>query len=918
MKNKKLYYLILAILLINCSQLEHTKHNLEIDFISNLRLDPVFSWKTDYDGTASSQSAWQIIVSDTPSDINKNIGKVWDSDKQKGNDVSDIQYAGKKLISGSQYYAKVRVWDENGNPSAWSEIERFMVPLEYPNDWNAEWITYDYADDTSLPLFRKSFRISDSDEIEYVRFYIAAPGFYEAYLNGEKIGENVLDPGQTNYEDYTYYVAYDIDADSLDDENVIGVMLGNGWYNQNEVWNESMIYGQPVFISQLEIHYLNGKTKTIGSDESWQWAYGPILRSNIYGGETYDARLEKTDWLEAVDKESDWNDGIQSENHPTMLYEQFQEPIRVMGEVEVKEIIDKGNGTYILDMGRNITGWTQLKIQGTEGQEIIQRFVEELDAEGNIDPVTTGVNATKVIQTSRYISKGDGLEVWEPRFVYYGFRYVEVEGLTSPPEKDMITGQVVRSSVQGAGSFSCSEDNINKLHQLSRWTIEGNIHSIPTDCPHREKCGWTGDSHALIQSMIYNYDSHKFFWKYMLDMRSSGREEKKEIYFGKDFTDRSFVMKPAGIPTMVVPGRRTCGVATADWGTALVQIPWYLHLYYGDKMILKEFYEDMRTWVSYIHGNKEDGIIMHGLGDWCPPGGNKLNKDCPVPLSSTAFHILDISIMEKVSALLGKEDHQKEYAEMKEQLIRDFNRHFLDLENATYGTQTGSIMALDIGAVPEELRYDVAASIVKSIHQDFGGFIKTGIFGIARVFNVLSKNGQEEEVYRLLTKTGNRSFAFMWDHYKATTLWEVLPVTDDYPNIYRGSHSHPMQAGFNAWFYSGIAGINPSEDIPGFGKIIFKPYLTAYLDCASASYESGYGSIESSWKRKSDVLTWKLAIPQNTTGVIQVPLYDSDAVILVNGEPAEVSGMEDGFGLLGEYTPGKYTIELTYLKDQKN
>ncbi|MCP4310505.1 MAG: family 78 glycoside hydrolase catalytic domain, partial [Bacteroidetes bacterium] len=730
MKNKNLFFLALAIVLSSCSQSEDTIQNLEVDFISNLGQDPVFSWKTDSGGTACSQSAWQIIVSDNASAISKNLGNIWDSDKQDGKHVPGVQYAGEKLESGKQYFAKLRTWDKSGIPSAWSETERFVVPLEYPGDWNAEWVTYDYADDAPLPVFRKSFGISDPGEIEYARLYIAAPGFYEAYLNGVRIGENVLDPGQTNYEDYTYYVAYDIDAGSLDEENFIGIMLGNGWYNQNEVWNETMIYGQPVFISQLVIQYKNGNTDIIASDDSWQWAQGPILRSNIYGGESYDARLEKPDWPEASDAGSGWNAAIPADHHPTMLYEQFQEPIRVMEELEVKEIIARGGGTYILDLGRNIAGWTRLKIQGTEGQEIIQRFVEELDAEGNIDPASTGVYATELVQTSRYICKGDGVEVWEPRFVYYGFRYVEVEGLTAPPEKDMITGLVVRSALPSAGSFSCSENNINKLHQLSRWTMEGNIHSIPTDCPHREKCGWTGDAHALVQSMIFNYDSHKFFLKYMLDMRSSGREEKRETYFGKHFMERSLVMKPAGIPTMIVPGRRTSGIATADWGTALVQIPWYLYLYYGDRMILEEFYGDMQTWVSYIHAIKEDGIIQNGLGDWCPPGGN-VNKDCPVPLSSTAFHILDVSIMEKVSALLGKKEQQKEYAEMQEQLTRDFNRHFLDTENATYGTHTGNVLALDIGMVPEDLRDEVAASLVRSIHNDFQGFINTGIFGIA-------------------------------------------------------------------------------------------------------------------------------------------------------------------------------------------
>ncbi len=245
MKNSKLYFLILAIVISSCSQSEHAIQKLEVDFLSNLGQDPLFSWKTESGGTAWSQSAWQIIVSDNASDISKNLGNIWDSDKQEGTHVPGIQYAGEKLESGQQYFARHRTWDESGIPSTWSETERFVVPLEYPGDWNAEWLTYEYADDAPLPVFRKSFGISDPGEIEYARLYIAAPGFYEAYLNGERVGENVLDPGQTNYEDYTYYVSYDIDAGSLHEENVIGIMLGNGWYNQNEVWNESMIYGQP-------------------------------------------------------------------------------------------------------------------------------------------------------------------------------------------------------------------------------------------------------------------------------------------------------------------------------------------------------------------------------------------------------------------------------------------------------------------------------------------------------------------------------------------------------------------------------------------------------------------------------------------------------------------------------------------------
>jgi len=462
------------------------------------------------------------------------------------------------------------------------------------------------------------------------------------------------------------------------------------------------------------------------------------------------------------------------------------------------------------------------------------------------------------------------------------------------------------------GDFQCSEENINKLHKLSRWTIIGNIHSIPTDCPHREKCGWTGDSHAMIQSMIYNYDSQRFFSKYMFDMRSSGREEKKELYFGESFHDRSMVMKPAGIPTMIVPGKRTSGVATPDWGTAMVQIPWYLYLYYGEQMLLEDFYPDMKVWVEYIQAKCEDGIVPHGLGDWCPPGGN-VNIDCPVPVSSTAYHILDVSIMKQVAEVLGNESDFKHYTEMLEQLKLDFNRHFFDAEIHNYGSsQTANVMALDMHIVPEGMEKQVCMAVIKNIREEYDGFVNTGIFGLARVFKVLSENGYEDEVYRILTKTGNNSFAFMWDHFDATTLWEVLPCNDTYgENAYLSSHSHPMQAGFDAWFYSGLGGINPSVAGPGFQQIEFKPYLTRYMKSVSASYKSKSGTIVSEWEGGSKELYWKIVIPGNSLGSIQVPTYGNQAPITLNGKKVKGIREKDGFSLIGTYGPGEYLVELT-------
>jgi alpha-L-rhamnosidase len=879
---------------------------LNVRFIANIDHNPMFSWKISNNYPEFRQSAYRILVADNMEDLKNRKGNIWDSGKLGNESQQHSKNAGKEMANGKPYFAMLQIWDQDDKMVS-GEPVRFYMPIDYPKDWQANWITYEYRDDSPLPVFRTNFQV-EPNKIEYIRLYISAPGFYEACLNGKKIGENVLDPGQTNYEDYGFYTAYDIDPGWLKNENVLGVMLGNGWYNQNQVWDKKMIYGQPVFISQLVIHYKNGETTLLGSGKNWKWKSGPITYSNIYGGETYNANLETDDWFEQQIVSAQWKDALIADNHPANLYEQFADPIKKMDSINVVRIIDKNDGKYIFDFGQNFSGWAKLSVRGKEGQEITLRHVEVLDSNNNINPITTGFTATKVIQTSKYICKGEGLEVWEPRFAYYGFRFVEVEGLDAKPSEDLLKGIVVYSSVPKTGHFSCSEHNINKLHELADWTIIGNIHGIPTDCPHREKCGWTGDVHAFAQAFMYNYDAQRFLTKYMFDLRSSARKEKPETFYNTSFYDRSIAIRPKGVPTMVVPGKRTGGIASPDWGTVTVQLPWYLYLYYGDTKILREFYPDMKIWVDYIHSFRKDGIIPNGLGDWCPPQGVR-SVDCPVPISSTAFHILDVDILSQAAKVLGKTDDYECYASMLGELRMSFNQQFYDQENFTYGSQTADVMALDLGLVPEGDHKKVAQSIIKNINNKFDGFLSTGIFGLARIFKVLSENGLEDEAYGLLTKRGHNSFAHMWEAFDATTLWEVLPVLA----YNERSHSHPMQAGYGAWFYSGIAGINPTPDAPGFKEIIFKPYLTRQLKYAEAEHESVYGTIKSSWNSDNGRLKWRISIPANSKGKIYVPNYGKQVDIKLNGKSIKIDDFANDFIFIGEYLSGDYQLEIVSL-----
>lgn len=878
-----------------------------------------FSWKTRTDGFNWNQGAYRIVVSDSKRS-NKLFGSsIYDSKKISSSEQLFIPYKGKELTRGKKYYWKLKIWDSEGKPSEWSDYKSFIMPIDYEKDWQGKWITYKYDPDAPLPLFRKNFSCNSGAPIESALLYVCGPGYYEAYLNDEKIGDRVLEPAQTNFEDYAFYSVYPIDPENLLKENVLGIMLGNGWYNQHLVWTPAMAYGQPVVSAMLKIFRTDGTKEVISTDETWQWRSGPITFSNIYAGEVYDARLEIPDWCKPGSNANGWNKSEIALNHPTSLIEQTMEPIRETGTIQVKQILNPDEGIYVFDLGQNFAGWVRLNVKGERGQMITMRFSEEINKAGHIDPASTGVRATKYVQTDTYICKGEGIETWEPRFTYHGFRYVEVSGLTEIPKKDMLTGIIVHNDLPVNGTFECSNEQINILHEMARWTMISNIHSQLTDCPHRERCGWTGDVHAVAPALMYQFNAYQFLKKYAYDMRSSGREAKRELYFGEHFHDRSFIIKPEGIPTMIVPGRRTSGTASPDWGTALTQVPWLIYQFYGDKEILKLFYPDIKTWVDYVGAIDKDILVPHGLGDWCPPGGNS-NIDTPVTLSSSAFHYLDLTIITRIAELLGYEEDAEYYGTLKSKLKQRFNDVFYDKYNYTYGSQTANVMAIQLGLASKEELTAIVAAMVETNNLKGEGFIKTGIFGIGRIFPALAENGAMDAAYKLFTKTGKNSFAFMWEHYDATTLWEVLPlgigcIEEEEEMLNLRSHSHPMQAGYDEWLIRGIAGINNSDNHAGFKKSILRPWFTSELAYAKGSYESPYGTISSKWENNGKQFIWVFDIPANTSADIYVPLFHKNQeVLFTHTETTRVETTTDNdyaeYQLISSIGSGKYTIEV--------
>lgn len=862
-----------------------------------------FTWKIKSGSQGFEQHQYQLEI------IDASGKKVFNSDWVLSN-VNSVSIKNEILKPGNTYKWKVKIAGTKKlgadlTTSNWSSLAEFEAPLVYPESWQAEWISFDSDQISAMPVFFNNFGLKNHKAVKGAKLHISGLGFYEAMLNGKRIGNHVLDPGQTNYDDFAFYETYIIDPELFRKENCIEVFIGDGWFNQNVVWHSSMAYGKPILIAQLEINYKNGTSETIGTGDNWKYAAGPVISSNLHAGEVYDARIDR--------KNNPSHQALPAENIPPRLIKQLLQPMRIMDSLSVQKISSPSEGVYVFDFGQNLVGWCQLNLtNAAPGQEIKLRFTEEIDETGNVDPTSTGVFATKVEQEGTYICNGSPFETWQPRFVYHGFRYVEVRGLVAEPTKDMLKAMVVYTDMPPTGTFLCSDEHINKLHQMNVWTIKGNIQGIPTDCPHREKCGWTGDVHVVAKALMYNFDAHSFLKKYMYDCHSSAQLEQKTLYFSSHFFDRSIRLKPKGIPFMCAPGKRRNGIASPDWGTVMVQVPWNLYVYYADKDILKNLYPEMKLWFEFVNSNATNNIVEHGLGDWCPPGGNAF-RDCPIPLSSTAFHFYDAVLMAKISKVLENENDYLFFNKMKTDIKEAFNIAFFDSINSTYGSQTANILTLAFGLVPENKVDSVAQSLVSDIYNKHDGFLHTGIFGLGRIFETLSNNGQQQAAFDILTKKGYNSFEYMYKHYGATTMREVLPIDDYYynpeKNDLKRSHNHLMNASFDKFFYNGIGGIAPLEEFPGFKQFVLKPRFTGLMTWAKVSYNSVNGKIISNWENTDDgKFLWEISIPDNSIAQVSIPV-SLESRIAINGEFLSNFEVIDNYTVM-ELVAGNYLIEV--------
>ncbi len=809
-------------------------------------VQPRLSWKLQSAWRGQKQTAYQILVASSEELLRNNRADLWNTGKVTSDQSIQVAYAGRPLISRTRCHWKVRVWDKDDKPSPFSKAATWEMGLLEPDDWQGKWITAPDTDDEGMPpapILRKTFVLSKP--VRQARLYICGLGYYEAHLNGRKVGDHALDPAFTRYDRRALYVTYDVTEQLKSEFNAVAVVLGNGWYDMDAqaAWdfNKAAWRARPTLRCQLEVTFADGSLRTIASDETWRVAPSPTTFNCIRQGETYDARREIAGWNTADVGDADWSLAKVGPGPKGTLSAQMMPPNKVMQTLKPAKVTEPKPGVYVFDLGQNIAGWARLKVFGPAGAKVVMQYAERLADDGTIDQKDIAVHTKSTpFQTDTYILKGEGTETWEPRFVYHGFQYVQVAGLPDKPDADTIQGRIVHTGFDQAGLFECSNDLFNKIQRCTLWAYVGNFHGYPTDCPHREKNGWTGDAHLAAELGLYNFDAAAAYAKWMTDLKDEQRDSGE---------------LPGIVPTAGWGYAWGNGPA---WDSAYVLIPWYMYQYRDDTRILAEHYERLKRYVDYLTTKADNGIVSIGLGDWVPA-----KTETPAKVTSTGYYYRDALIVSKVAAMLGKTDDARHYADLAMRIRDAFNRAFFDPKTGLYagGTPTAMSCALYHGLVPPAERQRVVDKLVEMIEKN-DDHLDAGILGTKYLIDALTACDRADVVYKMATKTTYPSWGH-WIEQGATTLWEQWDGSE--------SRNHIMFGHISAWFYQALAGINLGPDTVGFKHIVIKPQLLGDVTWVRAEHESMYGTIKSAWDIKDSYFTLKVAIPTNTTATVYVP-----------------------------------------------
>jgi len=821
---------------------------------------PRLSWVMLDTRKGAFQQAYRVYVGTDSVQLSNKTGIVWDSGKISSQN-SLINYKGALLRPFTKYFWRLELWDKDGRPMqiSTSSFEMGMMGME---NWKGTWIS-DRNDENILPApyFRKVFQ--PAKQIKAARAYIAAAGLYELYLNGKKVGDHRLDPMYTRFDRRNLYVSYDVTLNIKQGKNAIGVILGNGWYNHQSlaVWNfdKAPWRARPTFCLDLRITYTDGTTEVIKTGDDWKTSLSPIISNSIYTAEHYDARLVQKGWNTADFDDSKWR-GITLRAAPSKnIVSQVMHPIRNVEEIAVKNLRKFDDSTYVFNLGRNIAGVSKIKVKGEKGTIIRLRHAERLYPNGhadlsNIDVYHRPKDKTDPFQTDIFILNGDGEEEFMPLFNYKGFQYVEV--MSSKPitlnEKSLV-GYFMHSDVPAIGKISSSNSLVDRLWWATNNSYLSNLYGFPTDCPQREKNGWTGDGHFAVETGLYNFDGITVYEKWMADHRDE--------------------QQPNGVlPDIIPTGGWGYGTANGtDWTSTIAIIPWNIYMFYGDSKLLADNYQNIKNYVNYVEGTSKGNLTTFGRGDWVP-----VKSTSDLEYTSSVYFYVDADILAKAAKLFGKKNDFLKYSVLAGNIKKAINAKFFNSAKGIYGkgVQTELSMALQWNIVPDESRQLVADNLAAKVKAD-GMHIDVGVLGAKAVLNALSDNGHSDVAYKLASQDTYPGWGW-WIVNGATTLhenWDMQATRDI-------SDNHMMFGEIGGWFFKGIGGIKIDERHPGFKNILLRPHFVDGLDHFEASYNGPHGVILSSWKKTAKGVKYTAVVPANSTASVEIPLIPGKKVFL--------------------------------------
>jgi len=889
-----------------------TALGLRVEYLTNpIGIDvvqPRLSWQIASTRRNTMQAAYELQVGASEASLTRGANLLWDSGKV-GSDASVfVDYAGPPAVSRTRYYWRVRIWDTNGRASPWSPIAFWETGLLQPADWTARWIGPPPTSSDSLPspspLLRRAFRVDD--RVRSARLYVTSLGLYELYLNGQRVGDQLFMPGWTSYRRRLQYQTYDVTALVRAGDNAIGAILGDGWYRgQLGFFGQRNLYGRRLGLrAQLEIRYESGRTERVISDAEWKTTVGPVLASDIYGGETYDARRELSGWASAAYDDREWSVVALLDPPAAALVASMSPPVRRVRELRPVDIRRAPSGETLFDLGQNFTGWVRLSVRGPAGSMVTLRFGEVLDRKGDLYTA----NLRGASQTDRYTLRGNGREVYEPHFTFHGFRYVAVAGLPAPADSTTITGIAVSSDLAQTGTLVTSDSLLNQLQRNIVWGQRSNFLDVPTDCPQRdERLGWTGDAQVFSRTAAFNMDVNGFFAKWLADVAAD--------------------QDPSGSVPWVIPnplgGDSVRFAGTAGWSDVAVIIPWTMYLTYGDRRVLERQYPSMRAWVDYARRRAGPDLIWRPgwqFGDWLA-----LHSDDPsypgattgTDLIATAFLAHSTDLVARTATVLGRGDEAAEYRARFRAMREAFNREFVSRTGRVgENTQTAYALAIAFDLLPDSLVAAAAGRLARDVEAR-EHHLTTGFLGTPHILHVLGATGHVGLAFALLTQRTYPSWLYPITR-GATTMWERwdgIRPDSSFEDPGMNSFNHYAFGAVGDWMYQNIGGIDVDPAAPGYRRSRIAPRPGAGLTSARASLETVYGTLSSAWRLNQQGFELDVTIPANTSA--EITLWDApldhvrEAGVSLNAREGVRTARQRGKDVVVEVGSGRYSFAVT-------